>query len=1539
MAKLEIKNYTILVNSIRPSDRWELTVENSNFMLNKYSGRGPTSVTIIPFNNVGDLYGEIELYLNGLNCNNYILSSINNGENPNYFEVSPLEITLYGNGTKGYVTVNSSDSNWNFSSNSSYFTLTKVNNRIEITSTSDFDFSGEEIKVYSDILKSQEYVKVKQKSYSGSDNSIFKVYPSSLLFNNKTDNKNINVITNCESGYNVGVLDSNFTMVSNVNGVISIKYNGDEANSATTTLDITSCDVTSSVTLTYTPNSSSSDKFLYFEENGNDTYNTAITCNGGSYKDVDINLTLKSTSKVNVMSKPNNVYTNIVKKDDTTYILTVKLSNGDDLDSVIKLKNNDGLYANLNLTVSGCGGKSGIYFSFDETDASITTKSLSGKNSDTFEITIYSYHKEDNTSLDFNIHTSEFDLIPNSNKKPYETSTTSTTLTFKPINDSIKGLKTIQFEDVETFKRLYLNINIDHENGFYKLYFSDGSNDMYTEYYVTYDASGSLTSEKYDDIVSLSSNTSSFDSTSNVTYTSSTTQTWLNNININNLGSIGSNSNDTRYGEVDITQDGSNKVIVLHVTQYGETNDCTECIVNSLSVSPKTLSIGNEGDSKNVTVTISDNGCCNQDFEIVNESDTSIDPMLFMNVNGGTITITNNDNYSNGTYKVIHSSDSSKFDTFTISESCDEKYDFSNSTFSFNAANMGRCDTTSVISNVIVKNYSYTSNTCEESEVSEKTLNSTDYDVTYNPSGENQTTVDRNVTITVKGKGIYSSLTASTVVTQAKGPCSCTENDSYTQLSFTAATSMSACESELSISKVSVTGTHMNSDCTTSAITKELNSSDYTVTYDPSGVNNTTSDRNVTVKLTTTSDYGSLSSSVVIKQLAGPCNHCEMLIARVVNNVAETYGESISETYLADDTNSHYLNFSIRSRYYTSDTEYEKVSFTMSSNSDWIIVNSSERTFEVIDNTTTSTRNGTITFKQDGSNGCDLECYIYITQYGLSDPCDCDTQKTINVTSATISVGDYETALTGYNIPVDVHVELSENIDCGEATARIYFNLTQNSYSAYCDVLIENGENSGIGHMSYNVSTNTAPNTNCVKSIGTGHTLTFTDTDCYKQGTFSGIEIESGSECQVESVYVMQKTSADTSTNITFPGGTTYESGVGYICCYSTKDGSKHNVSASSDKDWLTVEENNDLPYDNANYNFKFTQTENTSNESRTAIVTITQSDSNKTVKWTIVQSGKPEEECYTISCTAFTNYNKIDFEFNTITTMDGWIVIDLSGQNNTTSKTVENYCAQGQISGSVQVEDLYLYDTFVDVQYKEATDVDVDFICENGWNGSFDYSCPCEFYDASVSPKSGVTTGNNLVFNITFSRSGSCSDFYDVYRDDTNYVGSASVSSAITTNQPGKYVVKLHDCGDELTSFEVVQPKLTGLLIRNNQPGDATIQVTIGNAPTSSFTLNQGSEQEYFFEFTGNSTVNVIYQTLNWKETSNCSNCFCAINFLGTNLMYSNTNSNNVNITDEGDYKTFKAISQSSCSGSLVTYNGDYTVNLNVQYSGQSQT
>ena len=134
--------------------------------------------------------------------------------------------------------------------------------------------------------------------------------------------------------------------------------------------------------------------------------------------------------------------------------------------------------------------------------------------------------------------------------------------------------------------------------------------------------------------------------------------------------------------------------------------------------------------------------------------------------------------------------------------------------------------------------------------------------------------------------------------------------------------------------------------------------------------------------------------------------------------------------------------------------------------------------------------------------------------------------------------------------------------------------------------------------------------------------------------------------------YVMQKTSYDSNTNITFPGGITYEAVPGYIHCYSTKNGVKQSVTAKSNVSWLSVVENNDLPYDGANYNFLFTPTENTSQSSRTGTITITQSGSNKTVIWTIVQAGKICQESTIWTSISVTNVSASKCDTNATMTV-----------------------------------------------------------------------------------------------------------------------------------------------------------------------------------------------------------------------------------------------------------------------------------------------
>ena len=65
MASLEITNDNKIKVNVNSSDSWSLNLNNSNFMLKKYNGIGPFTVELKTFSIVGELFGEIELFVNG----------------------------------------------------------------------------------------------------------------------------------------------------------------------------------------------------------------------------------------------------------------------------------------------------------------------------------------------------------------------------------------------------------------------------------------------------------------------------------------------------------------------------------------------------------------------------------------------------------------------------------------------------------------------------------------------------------------------------------------------------------------------------------------------------------------------------------------------------------------------------------------------------------------------------------------------------------------------------------------------------------------------------------------------------------------------------------------------------------------------------------------------------------------------------------------------------------------------------------------------------------------------------------------------------------------------------------------------------------------------------------------------------------------------------------------------------------------------------------------------------------------------------------
>lgn len=169
-------------------------------------------------------------------------------------------------------------------------------------------------------------------------------------------------------------------------------------------------------------------------------------------------------------------------------------------------------------------------------------------------------------------------------------------------------------------------------------------------------------------------------------------------------------------------------------------------------------------------------------------------------------------------------------------------------------------------------------------------------------------------------------------------------------------------------------------------------------------------------------------------------------------------------------------------------------------------------------NIPTDCGNGTITLIQNETNA-----QITIT---FNRECSCAQQTIVNVESAVLSVGVFENDVTSgqYKFPVTCKVTLSEIIECGSATVTINFNTSDNGNACFIMVDVENGSNYGDNTIYCSVQTNQYPDSNCIKEIGVGHDIIFTDSDCYGKGTIS-VSIERDSmcvdcECEITSVSI-----------------------------------------------------------------------------------------------------------------------------------------------------------------------------------------------------------------------------------------------------------------------------------------------------------------------------------------------------------------------------------------------------------------------------------
>ena len=158
--------------------------------------------------------------------------------------------------------------------------------------------------------------------------------------------------------------------------------------------------------------------------------------------------------------------------------------------------------------------------------------------------------------------------------------------------------------------------------------------------------------------------------------------------------------------------------------------------------------------------------------------------------------------------------------------------------------------------------------------------------------------------------------------------------------------------------------------------------------------------------------------------------------------------------------------------------------------------------------------------------------------------------------------------------------------------------------------------------------------------------------------------------CDNALVYKLQLSSNSTAT--TASTELTSSATSGYIGIYSTKDGSAHDVSYSESCDWLTVETSTTLS--NTTHSYKVTSTKNTSS-ARSCDITFTQADSNNTFVYTVKQSaGSVKTYTNTINVTFPNDYGGyIDLTI----TVNG-VTLDnstLGGGTYITGSTIQNTC------------------------------------------------------------------------------------------------------------------------------------------------------------------------------------------------------------------------------------------------------------------------
>ncbi len=337
----------------------------------------------------------------------------------------------------------------------------------------------------------------------------------------------------------------------------------------------------------------------------------------------------------------------------------------------------------------------------------------------------------------------------------------------------------------------------------------------------------------------------------------------------------GSTSKTWHYSVTGGTAYGS-KTTTGTFTQAGGCSTSCTCSITSISVSPSSHTFTSCG-NKSITVTVSTNGCdqCTKGW-VVYEGDT-----VYTSGTTSSFSVPN----KTASYTIKSLENTSK--TCTLSTTvCTASTSTTWSSISVTNVSAGKCD--EYASMTVTANGTHTKSNCC-TEATSTTLTSSDYTVKYGTTSgsytldkieKNETTSAKTWHYQVTASPTYGSKTATGSFTQASGKCTpdpvtCTTSNTWSSIS--AEVSADKCTTSPTVT-VTASGTHKNTDCSTSGTSTTLSSTEYTIKYgttsgsytlDSITQNTGSTSKTWHYQVTANSTYGSKTTTGTFTQAGG----------------------------------------------------------------------------------------------------------------------------------------------------------------------------------------------------------------------------------------------------------------------------------------------------------------------------------------------------------------------------------------------------------------------------------------------------------------------------------------------------------------------------------------------------------------------------------------------------------------------------------------------------------------------------------------------